>query len=273
MKHINFIVGLILLGSGLSSQLQAQEANNELILSVRYDATFRTYEERPELYEDEKVLEIGKKHSIFYGFSNTRRDEVKDSILSRGGTLSDVLNTYEKFGYKLSKQSYKVLKNFPSRGKLTYTDTNFKTFKYVEDMERPSWKMLEGDTVVCEFPCQKAETIFRGRTWTVWFTPEIPISEGPWKLYGLPGLILQASDATGSFSFQCTAIHQGKGEKMKQLKGRFVRCTPSELREMHVLIGKDPMAYARNFGVPKHTAYGPDGKTIVYKEKLKRSSC
>lgn len=267
MKYINFLTGLIFLSCCFSSRLQAQEADDELVLSVRYDATFRTYEEQPKHYEDEKVLEIGKNHSIFYGFSNTRRDEVKDSIVSRGGTLSDVLNAYDKLGLKSSKQNYKVLKNFSSCGKLTYTDVAIKSFKYVEDMERPSWKMLEGDTVVCEYPCQKAQTLFRGRTWTVWFTPEIPISEGPWKLYGLPGLIVQAADTTGSFTFQCTAIRQGKGESMKKLKGKFINCTPSELREMHALIGKDPMAYAQKFGVPKHTAYGPDGKAIVYKEK------
>ena len=267
MKYIRFLAGLILLGSGFSSQLLAQEADDELVLSVCYDATFRTYEERPEHYEDEKILEIGKNHSIFYGFSNTRRDEVKDSILSRGGSLSDVLNAYNKLGLKSSKQNYKVLKNFPSRGKLTYTDIAIKTFKYEEDMECPSWKLLEGDTAVCEYPCQKAQTLFRGRTWTVWFTPEIPISDGPWKLHGLPGLILQAADDTGSFTFQCTAIHQGKGELMKKLRGKFINCTPSELRKMHELIGKDPMAYAQKFGVPKHAACGPDGKAIVYKEK------
>ena len=267
MNHVEFLAGLLLGGIGFVSQLQAQGVDNELILSVRYDAKFRTYEERPEHYEDEKILEIGKSHSIFYGFSNTRRDEVKDSILSRGGTVSEVLNVYEKLGYKLSKQDYKVLKNFPLRGKLTYTDKVFKSFKYMEEMERPNWKMLEGDTVVCEYPCQKAQTLFRGRTWTVWFTPDIPISEGPWKLYGLPGLILQAADATGSFAFQCTAIRQGKGETMKALQGKFISCTRSELRNMHSSLGKDPMAYAQKFGVPKHTAYRPDGKELVYKEK------
>lgn len=267
MKYIKFLAGLILLSSGFNSQLLAQEADNELVLSVRYDSKFRMYEEKPEHYEDEKILEIGKNHSIFYGFSNTRRDEVKDSILSRGGSLSDVLNAYNKLGLKASKQSYKVLKNFPSREKLTYTDVAIKSFKYVEDMERPSWKILEGDTVVCEYPCQKAQTLFRGRTWTVWFTPEIPISEGPWKLYGLPGLILQAADNTGSFTFLCTAIHQGKGDTMRKLKGKFINCTPSELKEIYELIAKDPMAYAQKFGVPNHSAYGPDGKVIVYKEK------
>jgi GLPGLI family protein len=41
--------------------------------------------------------------------------------------------------------------------------------------------------------CHYAKTKFRGREWKVWFTEEIPVSLGPWKLNGLPGLILKAT--------------------------------------------------------------------------------
>ena len=37
-----------------------------------------------------------------------------------------------------------------------------------------------------------ATTHFRGRDWKVWFSEEIPLPLGPWKLGGLPGLILAA---------------------------------------------------------------------------------
>lgn len=37
-----------------------------------------------------------------------------------------------------------------------------------------------------------ATTIFRGRKWTVYFTEDIPLPLGPWKLGALPGLILSA---------------------------------------------------------------------------------
>ncbi|RQE01044.1 GLPGLI family protein, partial [Prevotella intermedia] len=41
--------------------------------------------------------------------------------------------------------------------------------------------------------CKKATTNFRGRYWEVWYTEDIPISQGPWKLCGLPGMILKAN--------------------------------------------------------------------------------
>ena len=68
-------------------------------------------------------------------------------------------------------------------------------------MARPVWKLEDGDTTIVEYACHKATTHFKGRTWHVWYAPDIPISEGPWKLSGLPGLILAAKDSEGLFSF------------------------------------------------------------------------
>ena len=45
---------------------------------------------------------------------------------------------------------------------------------------------------------QKATTSYGGRDWIAWFTAEIPFQDGPYKFYGLPGLIVKMEDTTGS---------------------------------------------------------------------------
>lgn len=56
------------------------------------------------------------------------------------------------------------------------------------------WKLQDTIKNISKFKCQLAIGDFRGRTYHVWFTSEIPVRFGPWKLQGLPGLILEAKD-------------------------------------------------------------------------------
>ncbi|HIR33469.1 MAG TPA: GLPGLI family protein [Candidatus Coprenecus merdigallinarum] len=77
---------------------------------------------------------------------------------------------------------------------------------YEEEAPALEWEMTGEHGTVASFECQKAECDFRGRRWEAWFTPEIPVSEGPWKLKGLPGLILYARDTTGQYSFEAVSV-------------------------------------------------------------------
>ena len=69
---------------------------------------------------------------------------------------------------------------------------------YEEDVPELEWEITGEHGMVASFDCQKAECDFRGRRWEAWFTTEIPVGEGPWKLRGLPGLILYARDTPTS---------------------------------------------------------------------------
>ena len=73
---------------------------------------------------------------------------------------------------------------------------------FVKDKARIISRELLNETKnINSFSCQKAIGNFRGRTYTVWFTNDIPVSLGPWKLNGLPGLILEATDSLNQFQF------------------------------------------------------------------------
>ena len=82
-----------------------------------------------------------------------------------------------------------------------HKDGIFKTYARVfgthylitENITTPEWTLYEDTTSILGMECKKATTNFRGRYWEVWYTEEIPISQGPWKLCGLPGMILKAN--------------------------------------------------------------------------------
>lgn len=67
--------------------------------------------------------------------------------------------------------------------------------KYVKEIKpQINWKLLTDKKNIGKFSCKKATGFFRGRTYTAWYTDEIPLPYGPDKLQGLPGLILEAYD-------------------------------------------------------------------------------
>lgn len=81
-------------------------------------------------------------------------------------------------------------------------------YEVTEDTEMPAWNMVEGHDSVCGYLCQKANGKFRGKTWNVLYTEDIPTAAGPWKLQGLPGLIAYAADDEGIHTFKLIGIYQ-----------------------------------------------------------------
>ncbi|WP_418512094.1 GLPGLI family protein [Corallibacter sp.] len=101
-----------------------------------------------------------------------------------------------------------------SRGFQYYIDNENKEmlsrdigFNYVKE-ETPTinWEILEEKKSIGDFECLKAIGEFRGRIYTAWFTTSIPLPYGPWKIQGLPGLILEAYDTNKEVYFYFKSI-------------------------------------------------------------------
>ncbi len=69
------------------------------------------------------------------------------------------------------------------------------------------------------YECIMAQTDYHGRKWTAWFSPEIPVHEGPWKLHGLPGIVLRA-EAGDRF------IIEGNRSRLYQTESSTLRYIP-----------------------------------------------
>ncbi|MBO9563782.1 MAG: GLPGLI family protein [Niastella sp.] len=77
----------------------------------------------------------------------------------------------------------------------------FKYYRIDTALPRIDWKILSDKKTIGQYTCQKATGDYGGRKWEVWFAPDLAYQDGPWKLTGLPGLILEAQDSKREVSF------------------------------------------------------------------------
>ena len=82
--------------------------------------------------------------------------------------------------------------------------------QYSESIPQQSWIITFDTQELLGYTCQKATCHFRGRNYVAWFAPDIPVRQGPWKLGGLPGLILKAHDADTLYTFEAVKIETGR---------------------------------------------------------------
>lgn len=185
--------------------------------------------------------------SCFYSHYFVKSQEIQDSINRRGSVSVDMVGkAIAPYG---DGQPNFVYKHIPSEGKLTFTTYHVDWFKYSEPIPALQWKIEGNDSVIAGYHCQAATTSLRGRQWRAWFTLDIPVSDGPWKLCGLPGLILRATDEQGYFDFDCTGIASIEIPPIELAKNNYVSCTPEEAFKMEQERRENPLAFLnRQFG-------------------------
>lgn len=144
---------------------------------------------------------------------------------------------------------YAVYKNYPSKDNLTFWGEICKVpYTYEESLPTFDWDIQDGDSVICGYNCQKAQATFRGRTWIVWFTIDLPYSEGPWKLCGLPGLILKAYDTKECFSFNAIEIKKGNSKEIEVDLKKTKKSSPELFAKEIKTFAKDPTQYHLDLG-------------------------
>ena len=121
---------------------------------------------------------------------------VVESSLEKMAVLKDFNKIYKR---KLGSNNIQI-------NDFCQTSAGYKKYYFEDSSEKVAWKLSEETKIVAGFLCQKATGWFRGRTWEVWFTSKIPISAGPWKLYGLPGLILEARDSSNLYLYEADIV-------------------------------------------------------------------
>lgn len=246
----------------IQQRAYAQTYPEDIRYRFAYDFTFRRYEGDKKKHEL-KYLDISKSYVKFESANQLKKLERMDSLHKKGMNTDAVLSECSKVPISLDHSI--IIKNIPSRGTRTIVDFVLRSYAYTEPVEKINWQTETGDTLICDFECHKARCSFRGRNWTAWYCKDIPIHEGPWKLIGLPGLILSACDDSGDFSFVCVGMYEPKGVKIRIINTNdYGKCTRREMLKAQQRLMEDPNGLERSMGVQ---SYNADGTPLKYKPR------
>ncbi len=153
--------------------------------------------------------------------------------------------TIENDGTPMSASSELWVFQSPKDKTLTVFDkSGGDDYTYTEPWDEMEWEIGDSVKSVLGYECFIATTAYHGRNWIVWFAPEIPLSYGPWKFHGLPGLILEAEDSQSKYLFEATGIEKdNKDISPLYAKDKYSTADRKEMLKTDRFILENPYAY------------------------------
>ena len=152
------------------------------------------------------VLQIGDGVGRFCDYTVFTTDSARYGTGADDMELMQLANREHKNIYGYDEM---VFQNLPAGEMTVYGNIAPNFFVYTENLNPIQWQIGEATDTVCGYECMTAVGDYGGRRWQVWFTPDIPVTMGPWKFSGLPGLIMKAADLDGVHSFEAIGFRKG----------------------------------------------------------------
>ncbi|HET6256207.1 MAG TPA: GLPGLI family protein [Puia sp.] len=239
-------------------------------------------------YTENMVLFIGKSASAYKSYDGLVADQqFKKAWAEAVAASPDGRPRINRRGVGSRTQYYQ----YPGEQKLLTKD-NVMVNDYLIEGPMPAidWK-ISGDTATFGgLHCQKATCHFRGRDYIVWFCPDLPVHTGPWKLNGLPGVIVDARDTKNEVVFAFDGVEKTvpASPKVQSTDGstdekdlppilrdlnddpnlilppaRLIKTTQKEFDKLHAAMEKDPAAFAQAINSANSQGNDPKADHLV----------
>ena len=242
----------------MSVQAQTKDSIDTAQFAVVYDYTVNTLDDEGDAVCDsiQVVVQAGKRVTKCMPMSRYQTE-----------TGSDV-----DFRKRVAAAHTETLTHMPTvwinhpEGETTVRDAIFpKEFEGYEPTPSLDWTLTADTLNINGYRCSRAEVTFRGVRWTAWYTEEVPSSVGPWRLRGLPGLIVKATGDAHTFTLtelrrEASAITYASDIKIERMK------YPKLLKYRNEVFGskqypKNPAHY-----LPTNTDMGIEQVTVIKNE-------
>jgi GLPGLI family protein len=199
MKQFILLLAFTQLAITINAQIDKSEGFIDYDFKHYYDTTNinKVHNEVLRMYYNANI-------SVYKSLSRTLFDSTTKSNIEK--SAQDGKFTNLNLG-QLPNGSIEQFFTFINEQK-TITFRKFLKVNYLTtDTMKITWQLQYDTLNILGYNCQKAIGNFKGRTYIAWFTSNLPYPIGPWKLKGLPGMILKADDIKGHVSFQAKGIN------------------------------------------------------------------
>jgi GLPGLI family protein len=276
-KQLPLVVGL--LAAFISAEAQKPDTAR---LMVHYKFTHvRDTTNRANPHTENMVLFVGESASAYRSYDGLVADQqFKKAWAEAAASSPDGHPMINRRGVGSRTQYYQ----YPNEQKLFTKDVLMVNEYLIEGpMPAVDWK-ISGDTATFGgLHCQRATGHFGGRDYIAWFCPDLPVHCGPWKLNGLPGVIVDARDTKNEVVFSFDGVEKAspspKGESIGGntdekdlppiLRGlnedpnvivppaKTVKTNQKEFDKLRVAMEKDPAAFAQAINAANSQGDGP----------------
>lgn len=152
-------------------------------------------------------LDFDGKKAFFYNESSFAKDSLDVLAFAQDGSVKDENAYAKRRALTGAVTNDKSLIDFTNG---IFVQEYFSVARFIGTMplEIPQWELTGEEDDSSGYHCKVAKAEYLGRTWTIWFTEEIPAGVGPWFLWGAPGLIVYAIDSEKLINFKLMSVTQ-----------------------------------------------------------------
>lgn len=228
MRKIAVLLFCLMLFTGYSQDIKVFDKYSYL---VEYDFTFQMDStDVSSIKHETMLLEIGNRYSKFNSIGFHLRDSIERN------TSKDILysqNTRLFRNIPQTKFNSVVIKNRSEQEISVYQKVITDFYVYDENLNCYNWQIEEETKTIAGYLCQKATAHYMGRDYVAWFTNEIPISDGPYKFNGLPGLIVNIHDTRNHYSYELLSLKKLKTERDIAIANEdYIRSSMSDVKRV-----------------------------------------
>lgn len=156
----------------------------------------------PKERKSQKVLFFTPEASLFQ-LNNEKQEDESVTTESEGAMVM----------VKMVQPDDKFYTDLDSKKTIEQRDFMSRIFLIENTIDASGWKITGNQKSILGYPCQEAVQTKDSSAIVAWFVPSIPVSSGPGKYLGLPGLVLSVDIDNGKRTIVATSVEPGSVDK------------------------------------------------------------